>query len=50
MKAKLTPQRLQAMTWAGIPISEAPKYANEENLWAVGEPFRKEVMKNRERR
>ncbi|MHA7263803.1 hypothetical protein ACX80W_11450 [Arthrobacter sp. TMN-37] len=49
MKAKLTSQRLQAMTWASILISEAPKYAKEENHWAAGEPFRKEVMKNRER-
>ncbi len=50
-KAKITRQRqrLQAMTWAGIPISEAPKCAKEENLRALGGPFREEVMKNRGR-
>ncbi|WP_159803303.1 hypothetical protein [Arthrobacter zhaoguopingii] len=42
--AKITPQRLQAMAWAGILISEAPKYAKEEKLRAVGERFRHRTL------
>lgn len=49
VKAKITPERLKVMTRAGIPVTEAAKFAKEENLWAAGEPFREAVMANRER-
>lgn len=40
IKAKITPERLGAMTRAGIPVTEAVKNKDTADLWAAGQPFR----------
>lgn len=48
VRAKVTPERLTAMTRAGILVTQAAKFAKEENLWAAGKPFCEAVMAQRE--
>ncbi|WP_422758905.1 hypothetical protein [Paenarthrobacter sp. C1] len=40
IKAGITPERLGAMTRAGIPVTEAAKHKNTQDLWAAGAEFR----------
>lgn len=40
--AGLTPEKLGELTRAGIPVSEAYRFAKTENAWADGERFRAE--------
>lgn len=40
IKAGITPERLGAMTRAGIPVTEAAQHRDTENLWAAGAQYR----------
>ncbi|GAA4034970.1 hypothetical protein GCM10023063_19070 [Arthrobacter methylotrophus] len=40
IKAGITPDRLGAITRAGIPVTEAAKYKNTTDLWAAGAGYR----------
>jgi hypothetical protein len=40
IKAGITPERLGAITRAGIPVTEAAKHQSTENLWAAGAGYR----------
>jgi hypothetical protein len=40
IKAGITPERLGAMTRAGIPVTEAAKHKDTDDLWTAGAEYR----------